>query len=92
LKKHFIISSIVVGIALFLSLLSVFSGSHYGFDDAAMAFGVSCCAGGLICLFIAAVLGIAGNKDWGKSMLIGGGITFLIGTGTCSVAVFHGLH
>jgi len=84
-KTHFIISLIVVGLALFLTLTE---GTSRDFLSFMLSFGTNCCLLGGLCIIIGLIImAIKKNHELAKAFLISAGITFLIGTGACGVGL-----
>ena len=88
MKKHFIISLFVMAVA---AAISIFNSFAYGISGITFVFGTVSCIGGLVCLVLAAIIGLfrdlkngKGDKELAKAFLMAAGITFLIGTGVCS--------
>ncbi len=66
-------------------IVAIFGALSSGTEGFVIAFGIVCCAGGLICLAIGVLVAIAGrDRELARALLLSAGITFLIGTGVCS--------
>ena len=84
MKKHFIISLIIMGLATILAVLGSIHDGPLGF---VIAFGLTCIIGGGVCLLLALFTALARDRELTRALLISTGILLLVGTGVCSTAL-----
>ena len=72
------------GIVFFLGVLC---GAANGPDDFALVLGLVCLAGGLIDLFVGFIVFLAGSKEWGRGILMSGGVLLLLSGISCGTGL-----
>ena len=85
MKTHFKISLVVVALATVLAVITAIQSTAAAI---VIVFGSTCCIAGLLCLIISAFFALGKQKEMSTAFLMSAGITFLLGTGVCSAALF----
>lgn len=82
MKQYFKISLVIMVIS---AILAIFASVVWRAPEALiLVFGSGCCLGGCISLLLALVHSLDKNKELARAYFLAAGITFLVGTGTCS--------